>query len=492
MLAAALGLMAGMGALADAPGVVTEMLGLWAGFAAGPVARVTGNFSHADVDRDGRLDLLFDSEIWLRDAGPGWKSKIGFPETGGEGFYDLDTSGVLWVAAQDRLAGWQWDAASGAWEKKSEQEFPFDAAGWEKETGGGRRRFLHDLDRDGMDDLVLVGREEARWHRRTRKGFDRKGALMARLPAPQMIMPAQVPLWPPERRALALPARRLSCEVSLVGSRMFILYGIDSPEGLRWALSIWEAGVAGEGQTEEETPWQSPALPRDVVPVWLDAGGSLPGFARIVREAVPGTASMDEYVTCEVWETGDRAPRAFRRITLPKMALHPPLADLNRDGRLDVLLMTLGLTGRGMRERAQEMLTGNRLRLEVTAWMRGEKGYPPEPSWQVVRTLQLDAPPVRGPRMLEWAAQGQLVFLAGDFNGDGFADLMVRERMDLVACYPCGADGCAQAPLFTFTVSPDESVFPADVNGDGIADIVCVRPDTPQSARVLLVEGRPQ
>ena len=94
--------------------------------------------------------------------------------------------------------------------------------------------------------------------------------------------------------------------------------------------------------------------------------------------------------------------------------------------------------------------------------------------------------------MLEAAARGQLASLHGDFNGDGRADLLLRERLDQVACYLCDEGGCARQPVFTVEVSPGEAVVPADINGDGLADVVRVPEPGGGPARVYLTEGNPQ
>lgn len=490
-----LGLAGVMAGMAEA-GVLVEVPGLWAGFAAGPAARVTGNFSHADLNDDGRADLLLEREAWIRGAGPGWTRKIPLPGGAETDAYDVDREGVLWVISGNRLSGWRLAAAEDGWEPATDEvsvDEPVTGREPALDFGCARRRFLYDLDGDDQDDLVTVTPRGVCWHRRQGAGFDAAGRVLTPLPEPQAVYTARGTLWPPGQRALCLPGFRFSAEVSVGADAILLVHGEESAAGMRWTTLRYPIFREGHSvKTGEGTRDTGPPLPPDAVPVWLDRDAGRPGFARVYREPDSSGIPGEAFAVCEVWEPGETSSRVFRRPAPSGAALYPPLADINRDGRLDVVLMTVGLARRGPRERAQELLTGNRLQVEVSVWFRQAGGYPREPSWQDNRTVYLDAPPIRQPRMLEAAARGQLASLHGDFNGDGRADLLLRERLDQVACYLCDEGGCARQPVFTVEVSPGEAVVPADINGDGLADVVRVPEPGGGPARVYLTEGNPQ
>ena len=483
------GLFRAVGCMAET-GVLVEIPGLWAGFAAGPVARVTGNFSHADLNGDGLPDLLLDRGAWIRDMGAGWARTVPLPGGNDGGAYDVDREGILWTATRDGITGWRLNASGEAWEqvgKPSPVRFLEDRDPG-PEQAFPRRPMLRDVDGDGRDDLIVMTARGVCWHHREPDGFNPRAVLLVPLPESRVAYPGSAPLWPPEQRALALPVFRFSGEASLSPEDVTVAHTENTATGTLWTIRRYpilrEGGPVRVGTAATTA---SPPLPEDALPVWLDRGGARPGFARVYREAdgagTPGGAVM----ACAVWEADARTPRLFRRPAPPGTALYPPLSDINGDGRLDVAILTVGLTRRGPRDPAQELLTGNRLTVEVSVWPRREGGlYDRDPSWKATRTVQLDAPPIRQPRMLRKAAPGQLASLHGDFNGDGHADLLVRERLDLVGCYPCGPEGCGHQPLFTLAVSPDETVVPADVNGDGLADVVRIPEMDGAPTRVFL------
>lgn len=475
-------------------GGVVELPGLWAGFAAGPAARVTGNFSHADLNGDGRPDLLLEREVWIRGAGSGWARKMSLPGGEDTDAYDVDREGVLWVVSGNRISGWRLAVSEDSWEQVSEgQEIDGPAADRDlgPDSGSARRRFLYDLDGDGRDDLVTVTPHGLCWHRRGADRFAETGVVLAPLPEPQAVYTVRGTLWPPEQRALRLPVIRFAAEISVGTDGITLVHGEDSAAGTRWTTLryplVREGGAVSAGEVTREV---GPPLPRDAVPVWLDRDAPRPGYARVYREAGGSGIVGEAFVVCEVWEPGEALPRVFRRPASAGAALYPPLADVNQDGRLDVVLITAGLSRQGPRERALELLTGNRVQVELSVWFRRSRGYTREPSWQESRTVYLDAPPIRQPRMLGAATRGQLASLCGDFNGDGWADLLIRERLNQAVCYSCGETGCTRQPLFTLEVSAEETVIPADVNGDGLADVVCVPERDSGPVRVWLSEGK--
>ncbi|HOK90216.1 MAG TPA: VCBS repeat-containing protein [Candidatus Hydrogenedentes bacterium] len=494
MRRAGLGLLlglAGLAGMAAEPGVIVEVPGLWAGFSAGPVARVGGNFSLADLNRDGLPDLLLDQEAWIRGPNAAWSRKVSLPGGDGGGIYDVDRNGILWRIFRDRITGWRLADSGEGWEKVGEQ--PLEGGNWDipREEARARRRVLRDLDGDGRDDLVTVTPRGVCWYRGRGEGFDREAGLLLALPETRVLYTARGELWPPEQRVLALPTFRFSCEISLSGEEIAVVYGEESAGGTTWTTLRYPMPRQGSPlKVEAAQKIDSPPLPRDAVPVWLDRGADRPGFARMYWEPDGSGIPGDGFMVCEAWEPGAPDPRVFRRPAPPGAAPYPPLADVNGDGRLDVVMLTVGLARRGPRERAQELLTGSRLLVEVSAWLRqAGGGYARDPSWQGTWTAQLDAPPVRLPRMLGWAARGELASMGGDFNGDGQADLLIRDRLDQAACYPCGAEGCGRQPLFTLPVPPEATVVPADVNGDGVADVLLVPESGNAPTRVFLTGG---
>ncbi|HOQ88946.1 MAG TPA: VCBS repeat-containing protein [Candidatus Hydrogenedentes bacterium] len=474
------------------PAAIMEMPGLWAEFAAGPVARVTGNFSHADLNRDGQPELILERSVWIRERGPGWSRTIPLPEEFSGGFYDVDREGILWLMSRDGLKGWRLEDSGDRWEPLG--LFPLEKAtaekGKEPENRPGRRRFLHDIDEDGWDDAVVITPRGAYWHRRTKEDFRREGALLISFPPPRLIYGTPGTLWPPEQRALAFPTRRLSCEISIAAGVITLVSGEPMGDRMFWTVRQQAlTGAAGRDPASGVDPLQQLDVPGDAMPVWLDRGSPAPGFARFKRETDSPDGRGDPVAVCEVWAPGQGTPQVFRRPAPPGTALCPPLADVDGDGLMDVALLTAGMPRRGPREQAQEFLTGSRLQLDAAVWLGRNGGYASQPSWKGSLDIQLDAPPVRQPQLLQRAARKPLASLIGDFNGDGQADLMVRDRLDRVSVYACGAGGISGQPLFTLAVAADEAAIPADVNGDGRADVICMPESGTRPTRVALTEG---
>ena len=74
--------------------------------------------------------------------------------------------------------------------------------------------------------------------------------------------------------------------------------------------------------------------------------------------------------------------------------------------------------------------------------------------------------------MFERYQAAELMNITGDFNGDGYRDLAVRERADRLAIYLAAGFGYPSRMDTAVSIPPAAQFGVADVNADGRSDIV--------------------
>ncbi len=149
-----------------------------------------------------------------------------------------------------------------------------------------------------------------------------------------------------------------------------------------------------------------------------------------------------------------------------------PVVDVDGDGHPDLVL---GHSRFDSREGVRKMMIAKKLDFNLTVHcFRPGTGFPRDPDCQRDIVIHLDQPSL----LLSFSRRRYyegLVSLAGDFNGDGRADLLVRDRGDQVSayCFESRERGFHAEPDLQFGLSgPVDSFQPQDLNGDGISDLV--------------------
>jgi VCBS repeat protein len=165
-----------------------------------------------------------------------------------------------------------------------------------------------------------------------------------------------------------------------------------------------------------------------------------------------------------------RAPS--RIIVLKGLSARLQLRDVNGDGRLDLLVPTFRIDLLDAEKKAAVRSLEVALHVFLN---RPEEGFPARPDFTRTGTLRTE-------RLAE-AGLDPLVFLDGDFNRDGKADLLVLEEDNHLAMYLStettsglfsagGSFTYQDQPAVRVAVPASHAVCIVDQKGDGVAEVI--------------------
>jgi hypothetical protein len=140
-----------------------------------------------------------------------------------------------------------------------------------------------------------------------------------------------------------------------------------------------------------------------------------------------------------------------------------PVVDLNGDGRCELVLVTLKTSVASWSSLVDMVMTrGVDCVLTIRSFKNGVFSRNPDTSLEVSTML----PDERG-------IQGHFL-IDGDFNGDGFQDILVRRSLTqwAVYLYLPGRDGRAPQPALTLETPFEGALIIRDLNNDGRSDII--------------------
>ena len=160
--------------------------------------------------------------------------------------------------------------------------------------------------------------------------------------------------------------------------------------------------------------------------------------------------------------------------------LATPIADLNGDGKFELLLVEVKVAVTSASSVMEMALTrGVDMALTIRSFDKGAFSRRPDASVLFTAMMTLES-------LEEWS-----LFICGDFNGDGRPDLVVRRSASQWNIFPSTGAGRRFAPQPTMTFeTPMPGYFEfSDLNGDGRADIVLRAKDDP---RIFLFLSKPE
>ena len=188
---------------------------------------------------------------------------------------------------------------------------------------------------------------------------------------------------------------------------------------------------------------------------------------------IPGVPSGKVLVSTFIADSSGRIPagpqQVFRK---DDWSAALPVVDVDGDGYPDLVL---GYVPMDVRENLRKEITARKIDYQLSFYFfRPGKGFPGEADCR--RTVAIHVDRNTGP--LDWSlAEGfqRLVHVGGDFNGDGKADLLVRDHADSISVYffQSREKGFSPEPDLRFTCpEPVEDWQIADLNQDGISDLI--------------------
>ncbi len=464
------------------------------------------NFRHADLDGDGTLDLVLPQQAVFAQSGVLRADKaVPLPK--------FDTSPILdvwnrslYLRFPDRLEIIQWN--QGTWQRTLVQPLAWpegadtqppnagDTAGASSVARAARiAHFLYDLDNDGSPEILVPGKDGVHVYRRNDTGFAETGVLHV-YPNAWTVQADAQSLWPDSERRVSIPTLSMAFHLFVDRSGIVVvnrepLPGTSQgPSSVQYSITTYPLNV-GAANTPSATTKTGP-MPNTIAPVRLNED-NIVDYAGISFESaetapIPApvqvvTASTDGGVT---WTT--QRSRVFRACAA--------FVDVDGDGRRDLITETTGLFDGGIRETIDRFLTATTIMHEVAIRRQDEHGgFSKDPDWIGRFAIVLDKPPIQNsPRFLEYR-QGHLLNFSGDFDGDGWKDLVIHDRPDRIAVFRLTRDGFSREPVATLPVKPNWQFEVADVDGDHRADLVINWTDTSEEpgtvrTRVYLSTGR--
>lgn len=462
MIAAVLGLaLAGLSFLPP-----EEAPGLWVGGPKPLSGEALTNYRHADLDGDGAPELLFADRVWFQRGGwfPG-ESRLALPETLEGKTLDI-FQGALYALGNGRLAAVRW--TGGAFETLFDQ-----ALDTPMEDRGGVSRFLHDLDGDGVPEVVCAEERGLRVFA-LREGAYHPAGLLEVYPDLALEEPPASTLWPRPRRQLTFPARRLSCDVTCGAMSVAVLFPQPGPGGrpaytrrtrpLACTDGVYSAAAAAD-------VWHGRPVEPFLRPCRLNTD-DIPDFAGVrmshTRGRVLNAPVMEYWATLD----GGKTFTVRRSVCVPGFRPQGGFMDMDGDGLADLVTEGSPLFDGGARETAAHLVAKHSLPHEVRVYPQTPEGFAERPSMTFETDLNLGGGLWEQPPALAQYAAGQLVQHWGDFNGDGRRDLLARTGGGRVEVFTARDGAFSRTADAVLAVPEDAQVATADVNGDGRWDVV--------------------
>ncbi len=475
-------------------GAITFVAQDVSGVQVGRVNPLTGtatvNYLHADFDQDGNLDLLLPREVvFHRENGFRSKHRVSLPVSGKTAMADV-WDNALYLRTEMGLGVYMW--RKGGWEKTFAQRLvwpptfriptppsPFGQAA----PAIDLQPFLHDLDDDGVPEILTVDESAIYLFRREKEEYAL--AVQWEVFPPLMLMAAEErPVWPASARRIAFPARQMACRWFLDGDALSVLTRHRMPEEtvqyrcVRHRLDpVQRWSLKGEATREESQP-----LAAYLRPCRLN-GDDVIDYAGGRWELSPSSAVPVMLYETRATLDGGHTYHVRRTRTLQARGARPhcSFVDFDGDGDADMVTEATHLYDGGIREAAARFRTARKIQHELLVYRQNPAGFSKRPALQAQFDIQLLQAPIRDGLMFRRYRNAEILDLTGDFNGDGYRDLVVRERLERLSVHL--AAGFAFAPAAEATVSiPAAGRFGvADVDGDGRSDIVLRWTGTPET-----------
>lgn len=449
------------------------------------------NFRHADLDDDGHMDLLMPTRVYLRPDGQLDPTRfISMPDVDEEARVDVWNQTLFAQSATSLTA---YELLDGSWNQTRRIDHEQNpvlqyVSSFAPETEPpllAFDRFLHDIDGDGEPEIVRV---------------DDTGISVSVIDADQLTTshldlyppPRLLPyagydtLWPQTERRIAFPNRKATFRIAIEHDVATMVERFRQTGG-GFAFRIERYRIAHDADKgftlNHESSHQTGVMPYSAsFPLLLNGDDTLDYFGSVhdgftYTNWAPigrGFASTDGGITFQMAAVHGFYTRAM-------------FVDLDGDGDKDWIGEESGLVAGGLRETANRALFQRKFTHTLRARMQNNDGVF-EPKWQTLGrfTMRFDEPP-RDLSYRFWQYRmGDLIDCTGDFNGDGWKDVLVSDTPGTVSLYLGGPKGFETRAETSVGIPPDTMPVALDLDGDGRSDLAVVKRDNRAALELYL------
>lgn len=340
--------------------------------------------------------------------------------------------------------------------------------------------FLCDLNNDGLEDILLPGKEgdPLIFYQRSGGRFDviRSLPSMKRLnvSAKAVAWPAWGTYGPPSKHAAGLsihPEQRLSLSLAFADCNRDNLLDVLITEPRTGAVRFWGQNRDGSFSEAPEIIWppESKFSSDEVLVLDVNADGISDRVGITFYDPTEqGTLLLPNFSFSVDFGGQDTQTGAsvFRSAFFPSQ---PFLIDLDTDGDLDLVTVTSPLR-LGSREAVRSAVSEGSVELVVNChFYRSQTGYQRKADVTFPLTVKV--------KHLSQISQSSILDLTGDLNGDGRKDLTALTEPGAVSVflYNPKAGRFTSKPSARLKVSPDcLGLRLLDLDGDGSDDIIAL------------------
>ncbi len=433
----------------------------------------TGWFSrHADLNRDGQMDLLLPERIMLqRDKQYPVELHIPLPDLPDGAVLDV-WDDRIYIKHNEGIRCIQW--TEGTWLTVLDQTLDWQGRVPKNSVAMGTLpkpelgRFLHDINADNQPELIEVT-ESALWAYTL---LDRQYelGLMAPIIPPTTLSPrTAIQLWPDVDRHFAYPVREMRANLVLEGDEAILIQRQKLPEQLmqytvtRYALNIETGTAKPSGEV-----WSTQAVPNTMSLRHLNNDGILDLVG--IQQELSSASALPAFIrTHSTSIDGGKSFHSVRARVFPGFIGHTWFVDVNHDGRQDRIVESPQIFDQGPRETITSMLTRKKIGHSLSVYMQGETAFDANPAYSLKFTMDLSEPPIQSGPLFNQYIRGYRVSLLGDFDGDGWNEVAVQAKENLLELFNLNSGEL----VGSIPLKPNMRWTVGDVNADGLSDI-CV------------------
>jgi hypothetical protein len=146
--------------------------------------------------------------------------------------------------------------------------------------------------------------------------------------------------------------------------------------------------------------------------------------------------------------------------------------DFDGDGLLDLITEESDFFRGGIRETLARFMAARRVGHCFRVYRQLPGGFEEQPALEHRVTLELDGPPIEHGSMFSRIEAGDVLNPVGDFDGDGYKDIVVHDGAGRASIYLANEFSYSPAASATLSFSKSGKLDIADVDGDGRDDII--------------------